>query len=657
MKLASLKEGQFVETGGYYTKGDAGQAKYLIVAAQAADGYGDHTLANGTVAVLQSGDVANVRQFGAKGDGITDDTLAVQAAIDSLATAGGTVLCPNGTYAISRTVGTNDHWGLTISNDNTSLVGESAKLIRFNSDISTYALAYPLIFIGSVDDNDVNNVTTNTSIKGFHFEGNDTRGTVDGASLSDFRTAINIRNSNGVLITENKFTKIDSHAIFCTHPVEYDYVNAVYYNSTKVYNVKITNNSFIAEPHAIAQRGRLYCIHASGVDHMIVDSNYFEWTDDAVFGLGTYSSFSQTENSLFTPSETPWSVGGDVMRGGRDWTVSNNVMLNNSEHAVYMECMQGVISGNNIYSENNTITTERAITLRGFGLSVTGNTIANYGLGIGISRLGAENTITGNSIQCSGASSTGIVIDSQNISSIIDDRAWFDVLPNKYLPIANVVISGNSISFQPFTVTGDDDVGIRISSGSADANYPDGQIKGVSITGNSFYNYYKGVLVTETQYSNCVITGNTFIAKPFTSAGFSASTVMNTYAVLAQPDNNARMLGLSFYNNSVNGCEYLYATATGTGSAASTPRGFAGNNLQYIKNIGSADVALPSSETNFNNNNGSNFLDRDYGQFSIQNALSDASGSSTTARLQCFRYVSGSSVRFQIDDTGGVRTF
>lgn len=64
MKLASLKEGQFVETGGYYTKGDAGQAKYLIVAAQAADGWGDHTLANGTVAVLQSGDVVTLSKLG-----------------------------------------------------------------------------------------------------------------------------------------------------------------------------------------------------------------------------------------------------------------------------------------------------------------------------------------------------------------------------------------------------------------------------------------------------------------------------------------------------------------------------------------------------------------------------------------------------------------
>ena len=92
MKLASLKEGQFVETGGYYTKGDAGQAKYLIVAAQAADGYSDHTLANGTVAVLQHSDSKlNLLQFGCKFDGTTTDTAAAQAAFN----IGGTIIAPS----------------------------------------------------------------------------------------------------------------------------------------------------------------------------------------------------------------------------------------------------------------------------------------------------------------------------------------------------------------------------------------------------------------------------------------------------------------------------------------------------------------------------------------------------------------------------------
>src|SRR6478752_6222255 len=42
---------------------------------------------------------ANVRSFGATGDGVTDDTAAIQAAFDSLPN-GGTIEIPDGTYLI-----------------------------------------------------------------------------------------------------------------------------------------------------------------------------------------------------------------------------------------------------------------------------------------------------------------------------------------------------------------------------------------------------------------------------------------------------------------------------------------------------------------------------------------------------------------------------
>jgi hypothetical protein len=44
--------------------------------------------------------VVDVKTKGAKGDGRTDDTAAIQAAIDEVAGSGGTVLVPNGTYMV-----------------------------------------------------------------------------------------------------------------------------------------------------------------------------------------------------------------------------------------------------------------------------------------------------------------------------------------------------------------------------------------------------------------------------------------------------------------------------------------------------------------------------------------------------------------------------
>jgi len=63
-------------------------------------------LANGKIAVPQaSGTAVNVLQFGATGDGTTDDTAAIQAAID----AAGTVYVPTGTYLVTASLSISDN--------------------------------------------------------------------------------------------------------------------------------------------------------------------------------------------------------------------------------------------------------------------------------------------------------------------------------------------------------------------------------------------------------------------------------------------------------------------------------------------------------------------------------------------------------------------
>lgn len=65
--------------------------------------------------------VVNVRDKGAKGDGVHDDTTAIQSAIDSLPAQGGTVMVPAGTYMIDamRSLVLRSNMTLQLSSDAT----------------------------------------------------------------------------------------------------------------------------------------------------------------------------------------------------------------------------------------------------------------------------------------------------------------------------------------------------------------------------------------------------------------------------------------------------------------------------------------------------------------------------------------------------------
>ncbi|GAA2750541.1 glycosyl hydrolase family 28-related protein [Kitasatospora cinereorecta] len=66
----------------------------------------------------------DVKLYGAAGDGLQDDTAAVQRAIDDAAKAGGTVYFPAGTYPVSPTAGAP---ALTVGGNGVRLVGAGSK--------------------------------------------------------------------------------------------------------------------------------------------------------------------------------------------------------------------------------------------------------------------------------------------------------------------------------------------------------------------------------------------------------------------------------------------------------------------------------------------------------------------------------------------------
>jgi len=73
--------------------------------------------AKGRTLAAKLADIVSVKDFGAKGDGTTDDTAAIQAAIDAVGSQG-TVHVPSGTYVVSSTI--------QITRDRVHLLGAGA---------------------------------------------------------------------------------------------------------------------------------------------------------------------------------------------------------------------------------------------------------------------------------------------------------------------------------------------------------------------------------------------------------------------------------------------------------------------------------------------------------------------------------------------------
>ena len=99
-----VKVGYTLKTLGYYSPNDGGGAEYVVV-----DNIGDGEIDDGSIIALQKGlyakllisDYVNVKQFGAYGDGVHDDTEAIQKVLDK---ENCNAYLPTGIYIISDTL-------------------------------------------------------------------------------------------------------------------------------------------------------------------------------------------------------------------------------------------------------------------------------------------------------------------------------------------------------------------------------------------------------------------------------------------------------------------------------------------------------------------------------------------------------------------------
>jgi len=571
----------------------------------------------------------NVKDFGATGDGVTNDTVAIQAAFDS-ASDGGVIYFPSGEYRISRNIGTNDRWGIKVTNSNITIKGDQAYLRRFDTDISTYALSYPLLFVG-VPDSNVAAQTQNVVVDGVSFIGENVRHNVPGAGVFDFRTAIMFKNTENTAVLNCNFTKVDSSAIAYQQIATFDYVNNVYYNTTKNYKSKINGCTFIAEPHSVPGRAQLHCINADGIDGLVIDGNSFEWTDVALSGESTYDTADQPETATFTyTSPASRAALGAVKRQTRDIVFSNNNCYNCSEHPAYPAMVNVVISGNTFTTDTPLICNTNPIQLRCRGASVTGNNIIGYSTFIAVTTPSSQVTVSGNVYYANNIEDKeggAVQIQSNGLSSYITNRSPYLTM----IPMGDIAITGNNL-VGPETVVPTGQLyqnGLRVYTDTFDANFPDGQILGITVSGNTFRNWQNGFYFIEDQYRNMVISNNVLRGKPFIEAGFNASTTMLTRSVIltyGQVEAEGRYA--SFVNNTVYGAKYFHDTFRLDAPANSlySPEPIQGNRFDFIQNIKTPVVRSFNALNHFVNNVGGSFLDRAWSSDMMMNSLSSGAG-------------------------------
>lgn len=212
MKLAeNLVNGSFARTSGFYSYNDEGGAFYKIRTITNEDVIDEETLFalhnNTLVAELVKQSEMNIKQFGGKGDGETNETTLIQKALNFT----NNLIIQNGTYMIDASIGL-----YLVSNSYIKLVNATLKAIPNNLD------TYKIIYIHGVD---------NVIIEGGTIEGERSNHT---GETGEWGHCIHISsNSNNITIKNCNIKNAWGDGLYINRAFNVNSINNVYTNNRR----------------------------------------------------------------------------------------------------------------------------------------------------------------------------------------------------------------------------------------------------------------------------------------------------------------------------------------------------------------------------------------------------------------------------------------
>lgn len=416
--------------------------------------------------------VFNVRHYGATGDGSTDDTAAIQAALDAASAAGrGTVYFPAGTYIVAPTTTTR-----LIVYSNVELIGDGdVSTIQVKTDAGNYATV-----IGPADDS---TALSNFTMRDLRIDQNAAANTtcnIATGNASIAQHAVRVFVGSDIRIERVRFDSCCG-------------INTVTLNGTSVERVSVRDCRFRFVPTT----------GVSGYDNSAV---YCEATDHEVIGCTFEADIGSKATGAIETHGGPSLVSGNRVSG---YLHGVNIVTEAS----------GSLPTNNINVVGNTIS-DCVIGIRLWsttGKSLRSVKVANNA--ISVAQVSHANTsrnagiefvyIAGGTLE---GSFDGIDIVNNQITfedegagrSYTAAHLCAGILCYPYGAQSNLLISGNVIRRAPAT-------GIKVASNGSQA------IKNVKIAGNlisdfgqnvSLISSYRAAFFFTYAISDMVVDGN-----------------------------------------------------------------------------------------------------------------------------------------------------
>lgn len=220
--------------------------------------------------------------FGAMGDGKTDDTSAIQSAINSLKGKAGNIFFSQGQYRITAPL---------VIKSNINLRGvSSVKYGRYNSDIPSTVIFYD-------GDNTIESVIKYDRDGSTVFGGGISNLSIDGREKADY--IVDLRKSGRLCIENNSFVKSLKAGIYASSSYEHAIVgNWFGYNKGYAITLAKYANANIVRDNAIALSDESSGILLSGCNGNVISGNMIEGGVGASIGIHVAAESFTTQNII-----------------------------------------------------------------------------------------------------------------------------------------------------------------------------------------------------------------------------------------------------------------------------------------------------------------------------------------------------------------------